>query len=225
MRYSIGLILLLLGVGLQAQVFLPGKLYTTDGDTLVGLVAESGGITWSFKESKNAAEHIYTRRQILGFERRDERYEEHEIEVLRGKFPERVKDFLLVVEDAEGTGQVRLLRYDGKGIFGSDHTCYYLHEKGMAIPLRVNVDPGNFKTQMRQYFGDHPELAERIKSKELGYDNIQEIVIIYNAWYNEQPHTDEFHPEEASTESKAPKEKKPKKEKPDKLESEEDSIE
>jgi hypothetical protein len=220
MRYSIGLILLLLGMNLQAQVFLPGKLYTTDGDTLVGLVAESGGITWSFKESKNAAEHIYTRRQILGFERRDERYEEHQVEVLRGKFPERVKDFLLVVEE----GQVRLLRYDGKGILGGEHTCYFLHEKEMAVPLRVNVDPSNFKVQMRQYFGDYPELADRIKSKELGYENIQEIVQSYNTWYKDQPHTDEFHPEEASTESKGVKEKKPKKEKPEKVESEEDSI-
>lgn len=218
MRNFICLIILLAGLDLQAQVFLPGKLITSDGDTLVGLVAEQGGITWSFKESKNAAVHIYTRRQIVGFQRKDEVYEEHVIEVLRGKFPERVKDFLLVVEE----GQVRLLRYDGVGIFGSDHTCYYLHEKDMASPLRVNVDAANFRVQMRQYFGDYAELAQKIKSKELGYEKIQEIVQIYNSWYKLQPHDDEFKPvekdpavEKESTEKPA-KEKKPKKKKLDK---------
>jgi hypothetical protein len=213
MRNIICLIILLAGLDLQAQVFLPGKLITSDGDTLVGLVAEQGGITWSYKESKNAAVHIYTRRQIVGFQRKDEVYEEHVIEVLRGKFPERVKDFVLVVEE----GQVRLLRYDGVGIFGSDHTCYFLHEKEMASPLRVNVDAANFRVQMRQYFGDYAELAEKIKSKELGYDKIQEIVQIYNAWYKLQPHDDEFKPTEKEPAAEKPvKEKKPKKEKEDK---------
>lgn len=210
MRNFICLIILLAGLDLQAQVFLPGKLMTTDGDTLVGLVAEQGGITWSFKESKNSAVRIFTRRQVVGFQRKDERYEEHVVEVLRGKFPERVKDFLLVVEE----GQVRLLRYDGVGLFGSDHTSYYLHEKDMGSPLRVNVDPGNFKVQMRQYFGDHEELATRIKNKELGYDKIQEIVQLYNAWYKDQPHDDELKPKAEDAPAEKPeKEKKPKKEK------------
>ncbi len=201
MRYTLVLIFLLLALGLEAQVFLPGKLVTTDGDTLVGLVAEQGGITWSYKESKNAPERIYSRRQVLAFERKDEKYEEHEVEVLRANFPERVKDFLLVVEE----GQVRLLRYDGKGLFGSDHVGYYLHEKGMVMPLRVNKDEANFKVQMRQYFSDFPELADRIKHKELMYANIQEIVQMYNAWFKMQPA-----PEKSDAPQKAPKEKKTK---------------
>lgn len=195
-------IFLLLGLGLQAQVFLPGKLITADGDTLVGLVAEQGGITWSYRAAKNEPVSIYTRRQVVGFERQDEKYEEHLVEVLRGKFPERVKDFLLVVEE----GQVRLLRYDGVGIFGSDHVGYYLHEKGMGMPLRVNLDDHNFKVQMYQYFSDYPELANRIKSKELQYDKIQEIVQIFNAWYKLQPKQAPVAPAK-----KAPKEPKGKK--------------
>jgi hypothetical protein len=213
MRNFICLIILLAGLDLQAQVFLPGKLMTSEGDTLVGFVAEQGGITWSFKETKNGVVRIFTRRQVVGFQRKDERYEEHTVEVLRGKFPERVKDFLLVVEE----GQVRLLRYDGVGIFGSDHTCYFLHEKDMASPLRINVDPANFRVQMRQYFGDYAELAEKIKSKELGYEKIQEIVQLYNSWYKLQPHDDEFKPVDKEPNVEKPaKEKKPKKEKEDK---------
>ena len=213
MRNFICLIILLAGLDLQAQVFLPGKLMTSEGDTLVGFVAEQGGITWSFKESKNGVVRIFTRRQVVGFQRKDERYEEHTVEVLRGKFPERVKDFLLVVEE----GQVRLLRYDGVGIFGSDHTCYFLHEKDMASPLRINVDPANFRVQMRQYFGDYAELAEKIKSKELGYEKIQEIVQLYNSWYKLQPHDDEFKPVDKEPNVEKPaKEKKHKKEKEDK---------
>jgi hypothetical protein len=213
MRNFICLIILLAGLDLQAQVFLPGKLMTSEGDTLVGFVAEQGGITWSFKETKNGVVRIFTRRQVVGFQRKDERYEEHTVEVLRGKFPERVKDFLLVVEE----GQVRLLRYDGVGIFGSDHTCYFLHEKDMAMPLRVNVDPANFKVQIRQYFSDYPELAAKIKSKELGYEKIQEIVQLYNSWYKLQPHDDESKPVDKEPDVEKPaKEKKPKKEKVDK---------
>lgn len=202
-------------MGIEAQVFLPGKLMTSDGDTLVGFVAEQGGITWSFKESKNGVVSIFTRRQVVGFERKDEKYEEHEVEVLRGKFPERVTDFLLVVEE----GQVRLLRYDGNDLFGKPHTCYFLHEKDMATPLRVNVDPGNFRVQMRQYFGDYAELAQRIKSKELGYEKVQEIVQTYNTWYKSQPHDDEFKSEPSPANEKPKKEPKPKKEK---LESDEE---
>ena len=215
MRQFLFLVFCSFCLSLQAQVFLPGKLMTTDGDTLVGFVAEQGGITWSFKESKNGAVRIFSRRQVVGFERKDERYEEHEVEVLRGKFPERVTDFLLVVEE----GQVRLLRYDGNDLFGKPHTTYFLHEQDMAVPLRVNVDPGNFKVQMRQYFGDYAALAQRIKSKELGYDKVQEIVQTYNAWYKDQPHDNEFKSEPSPDKEKPVKEKKPKKEKP---ESEED---
>ena len=205
MRQFTTAIFLLLGLGLHAQVFLPGKLITADGDTLVGLVAEQGGITWSYRAGKNEPVSIYTRRQVVGFQRQDEHYEEHLIEVLRGKFPERVKDFLLVVEE----GQVRLLRYDGTGIFGSEHVGYYLHEKGMSMPLRVNVDDHNFKVQMSQYFSDYPELADRIKGKELQYDKIQEIVQIFNAWYKLQPKKESA---PANTDpAKAPKEKKAKK--------------
>jgi hypothetical protein len=204
MRQYMVTVFLLLGLGLQAQVYLPGKLVTTDGDTLVGFVSEQGGITWGFRETKNGPERLYTRRQVLAFERKDEKYEEYQIEVLRGKFPERVKDFLLVVEE----GQVRLLRYDGKGLFNSSHTGYYLHEKGMRFPIRVNVDEVNFKVQMRQYFSDFEDLANKIKSKELKYENIQQIVQMYNSWYAQQPHDDEFKPGDASKPAKAPKEPK-----------------
>jgi hypothetical protein len=203
MRNLLLLSFLLLGLGLEAQVFLPGKLVTTDGDTLVGLVAEQGGITWSFRESKNSPVTIYSRRQVAGFERKDEKYEEYIFEVMRAKFPERIKDFLLVVEE----GPVRLLRYDGKGLYGREHVGYYLHEKGMEVPLRVNFDEVNFKVQMRQYFSDYPELAERIKNKELKYEQIQEIVQMYNAWYKLQPHDAE---PATSDQSKPAKNKKAK---------------
>jgi hypothetical protein len=214
MRNFICLIILLAGLDLQAQVFLPGKLMTSEGDTLVGFVAEQGGITWSFKETKNGVVRIFTRRQVVGFQRKDERYEEHTVEVLRGKFPERVKDFLLVVEE----GQVRTSQLRRRRHFWQRPYLLFFARKGHGdAPLRINVDPANFKVQIRQYFSDYPELAAKIKSKELGYEKIQEIVQLYNSWYKLQPHDDESKPVDKEPDVEKPaKEKKPKKEKVDK---------
>lgn len=199
-------LLLLIGMGsaASAQVYLPGKLVTADGDTLEGLVAEQGGITFGYRKDKNAPERIYQRKEVVAYVRKDEHFEEHTVEVLRGKFPERVKDYLTVKVE----GQVRLLQYEGKAILGGEYIGLYLHEHGMEMPQRVNMDPGNFRKQMSVYFGDYAELAARIKSKELTYANTEEIVKLYNAWYAQQDHSDEAQPQPKP--EKAKKEKAPK---------------
>lgn len=177
-------ILLLVAQAASAQVFRPGRLVVMNGDTLNGLVANGAAETMVFKESKNAPQQIFQRKEILAFNFDGYDYEEHVIEVLRAKFPERVKDYLKILIDG---GQVRLLQYEGKGLFNSTHVAYYLHEKGMEVPLRVNQDPRNFKVQMSLYFADYPELVAKIKSKELGYEQMPAIVTIFNDWYAMQP--------------------------------------
>ena len=173
-----------LSLSLTAQVFRPGRLLTVRGDTLTGLVAEGAAETMVFKASKNEPQQIFNRKEIVGFMSEGYNYEEHIFEVLRGKFPERIKEYLKVLID---DGQVKLMQFEGKGIFNSNHVGYYLHEEGMDVPLRVNQDPRNFKTQMSQYFADYPELAAKIKSKELGYEQIPAIVAMFNEWYAKLP--------------------------------------
>ena len=159
-----------------------GKLVTQEGDTLEGLIAFQGKDKFAFKADKNSGRSFFDRDELMGFEIDDERYQQHIVEVIRGNFPEKVKTFLLVVEE----GPVTLLEYKGPGIFGSkEHVNYYVHMGEQ--PRRVNRNPGNFKKTMRHYFGDCEELAARIKSKELGYDNLKEIVTQYNEWHAKQP--------------------------------------
>ena len=211
MRYFICLfgLFFLLGLSLNAQVFRSGRLVTNKGDTLTGLVANGAAETIAFKKSKNAAQQVFQRKEIVGYNFDGYNYEEHIFEVLRAKFPERIKEYLKVLMDG---GQVRLLQYEGKGLFNSDHVGYYLHEEGMDVPLRVNEDPRNFKTQMSQYFGDYPDLAKKIKNKELTYDQIPVIVAMFNDWYSQLPI-----PEPVAEKPK--KQKKAKKEKPSKEDS------
>lgn len=39
-----------------------------------------------------------------------------------------------------------------------------------------------FRKNARQYFKDHPELVEKIKNREYKYEDIIEVVQIYDAW-------------------------------------------
>lgn len=205
MRYIICLfgLFILLSQSLTAQVFRPGRLVTNQGDTLIGLVANGAAETIAYKKSKNAPQQVFQRKEIVGFNFDGHDYEEHVFEVLRAKFPERIQDYLKVLMS---DGQVRLLQYEGKGLFNSDHVGYYLMEEGMDVPLRVNEDPRNFKTQMSQYFADYPELSKKIKNKELGYEQLPAIVAMFNNWYAELP-IPEPAPEKPQKEKKAKKEK------------------
>ena len=197
------LICLLASTALNAQMFKPGKLITTDGDTLSGLVAVQGKSTFAFKKDKKGERNLFDLKELASYEVNGEAYVKHVVEVLRGNFPEKTKAYLRVVV----TGPISLLEYRGPGIFGKEHVNFYLHH-GDHVPMRVNESKGNFKTTMRHYFSDYAELSEKIRTKELGFDNLIEIVVRYNTWYAEQPVL-----EEEVVEKKPKKEKKPPKEK------------
>jgi hypothetical protein len=161
----------------SAQMFESGMLVTREGDSLLGYVSKATDNTFAYKKDKNAAQTFYKIKEIATFAANNEVYEQHVVEALRNDFPEVLEVFLLVIVD----GPVRLLEYKGKGLFGNDHINYYLHY-GKEVPYRVNRSKGYFKTTMKNYFSDYEELSTRIKKKELGYDNLIEIVNTYNSW-------------------------------------------
>jgi hypothetical protein len=163
----------------SAQMFESGMLVTREGDSLLGYVARATETTFAYKKDKNAAQTFYKDKEVAAYAVNNEVFEQHVVEALRNDFPEVLEVFLLVVVD----GPVRLLEYKGTGLFGNEHVNYYLQQEGQEVPYRVNSSKGYFKTTMKYYFADCPELVDRIKSKELGYDNLIEIVNTYNAWY------------------------------------------
>lgn len=187
------MLMLLFAVGTQAQVFKEGVIVTKEGDTLTGLVANNDEKTMTFKEDKHGTSRIIAKKEISAFRTDTTTYVKHTIEVLRGNFPEKVEDFLLVVID----GPVQLLEYKGKSLFGSEHMNYYLLTAGQ-VPYRVNTDEGNFRKTMKWYFEEYAELAQRIKNKELGYDNLHEIVNTFNTWFIENRPAEEEAPAEES---------------------------
>jgi hypothetical protein len=162
----------------SAQMFEPGMLVTREGDSLLGYVARATEVSFAYKKEKNASQTFYKDNEVAAYAVNNQVYEQHVVEALRSDFPEILEVFLLVVVD----GPIRLLEYTGKGLFGNDHINYYL-QYGDETPYRVNRSKGYFKTTMKHYFADYPELSDRIKSKELGYDNLVEIVNTYNGWH------------------------------------------
>lgn len=162
----------------QGQLYKKGKLMTTDGDTLSGLVAVQSDNTFAFKKDKKAERNLFHIKELVGYEMEDESYEQHVVEVIRGNFPEKVRAYLKRVVD----GPLVLLEYRGEGIFGSEHVNYYLYN-GQDTPYRVNRNPGNFRRSLKIYFREVDDLAQKIKDKSLGYTDLEQIVEEYNTWF------------------------------------------
>lgn len=56
------------------------------------------------------------------------------------------------------------------------------------ISLGFKVLNGNsvFKFSAQRYFKDYPELSKKIKNKEYKWDDIEEVMELYNKWYAEK---------------------------------------
>lgn len=190
-RISCMLVLALLFSSAHAQIFKPGNLVTHEGDTLRGLVAAQTDNTFVYKPDKKGSRSIYHVKDLAGYQLDQDVYQQHNVEVLRGNFPERVKAYLKVVTD----GPLMLLEYTGPSIYGGEHVNYYLYN-GSDAPYRVNQNKGNFRSTMKLYFRESADLAQKIKSKEYGYDNLEQIVAEYNAWFIEREKNSPSEPEE-----------------------------
>jgi hypothetical protein len=190
-RISCLLVLVLLFSSAHAQIFKSGALVTHDGDTLRGLVAAQSDNTFVYKPDKKGDRSIYHVDDLAGYQLDDDVFQQHSVEVLRGNFPERVTAYLRVVED----GPLMLLEYTGPSIYGGSHVNYYFYN-GSDKPYRINQNPRNFRSTMKLYFRENEELAQKIKSKEYGYDNLKQIAKEYNEWFIEREKNSPTEPEE-----------------------------
>lgn len=180
MRFPLFLLFsLLLAGSTVAQNYQAGYLLTLEGDTIQGMVAEAANGNFAFKEDRNSSRRFYHEDELFGFNVGESGYEKHVVEVLMGNFPEKRKVFLKLLVN----GPLKLMEYEGEGLlFGNVYKNHFLYHPESEVPWRIPAKEKQFKSQMSRYFSDVPDLAARIKSKELGYDNLEEIVQIYNAW-------------------------------------------
>lgn len=184
MRLYLLLGVLLMALSLSGQNYQPGFLVTLEGDTVRGLVAPGASGNYAFKEDRNSSRRFYHEDELSAIDMGEGTFEKHLVEVVMGKFPEKRVVFLQVVVD----GPLRLLEYQGEGLlFGNPYTNHFLYHDESEHPWRVPTGERMFRTQMSRYCADATELASSIKSGELGYDNLPEIVRNYNGWLLSQP--------------------------------------
>lgn len=171
-------LLLLLPLGLLAQNFQKGQLVTLDGDTLKGYVARAKGKKFVYKADKKGERNFFDEEGIAGYTIGEFQYERHVVDVIMGKFPERRKVYLQVLVD----GPVKLLEYTGTGMLGASHTNRFLVHADSPMPWRVPQKDRAFRNQVGMYFEECTMIKDRLKSGELGYEQLNGIVVIYNNW-------------------------------------------
>jgi len=173
----IGLLLLPL-LGLAQSDFQWGRLITVEGDTLDGYLARATGDQFVYKKEKNGTRSFIKEDDLASYRLGDDTYEKHLVDVQMGKFPERREVYLKVLVD----GPVRLMEYTGTGMLGASHTNHFLFHDDASMPWLVPSQPRAFRNQVGMYFGDCEDVHGKIRQQEMGYDELNAIVILYNTW-------------------------------------------
>jgi len=171
--------LMCLPLGLWAQgAWQPGELVLVEGDTLRGMVAKAKGNQFAYKVDRKGERNFFKEEEVVGYTLGDQQFERHVVDVFMGKFPERREVYLEILVD----GPVKLFEYTGTGMLGASHTNRFLFHADASMPWRVPPKEGAFRKQVSMYFGDCESITDRIKSKELGYEQLNGIVVLYNSW-------------------------------------------
>ncbi len=167
------------GLSLQAQKYHDGNLVLETGDTLIGLVGNGPNETFVFKKDRKTKPIYKKEHEVTGYQFDDDIYRKFYVEVLMGNFPEHRVVYLKALVE----GPVTLYEYKGKGLLFGEHTNHFLHHVESEVPFRVPDGSRYFRAEMKNYFRDCEPIAEKIKSKEYGYDDMIEIVVKFNIWY------------------------------------------
>lgn len=177
------LIILFSGSNLIAQDagYLPGYVVFNNKDTLQGLVKYINQVPFrvlpdiKFRENKGAKTEKFTPNELLGYKAGDKIF--HSL-TLPG-YSNGEKAFMELIID----GHVRLYEWQVTG-FGAPQqgtgtsSSYYLGKPGNRRVF--DIDTGKFKEAVSEYFGDHPEISEKIKTGVYKRRDIKVIVREYN---------------------------------------------
>lgn len=171
------LFLSLFSLSLSAQIWREGQIYLKKGDTLDGWVAQAKDYFW-YKPTKTGVREVIKAKQVVGFKQDSSMFVLERVTALKGDFPEKVYDFLEVVED----GPVQLMEYTGKDVYGKSYTQYFVRHEDNP-PLRVPIKSGQFKREMSRYFAECGPIKDQISGQKLGYSDIRKIVTMFNQWW------------------------------------------
>ena len=69
---------------------------------------------------------------------------------------------------------------NGRVMSSTGIECFYYIKKDNAL---YRFKRGDFKSRANFIFGDNKELMNKITQKELGFNDIEQIIAEYNAWY------------------------------------------
>lgn len=177
------LTLVLWGTSMFSQRYYEGNLVLETGDTLTGFVGHGPNETFVFRKDMKTKPSYKKEFEVIGYQFNDDIYRKFRVEVLMGNFPEHRIVFLKAMVE----GPVTLYSYTGTGLLGGEHTNHFLHHIDAEAPFRVPDGKRYFKQEMKNYFRDCEEVADKIKSKEYGYDNLIEMVVKFNLWYESAP--------------------------------------
>ncbi len=169
------------GLTPHAQQYFEGNLVLEGGDTLNGLVGFGPEGTFVFQKDKKTKPVYKKESEVSGYQIGYDIYRKFYVEVLMGNFPEHRIVFLEAIVE----GPVTLYEYKGKGLLFGEHTNHFLHHAEIEIPFRVPKRSGYFRAELKNYFKDCELIAGKIKSKEYGYDDLIDIVVKFNIWYEE----------------------------------------
>ena len=166
----------------QAYVFAPGWVVKNNGDTLKGFVKGNDDEVY-FREAMRGKFYLkFDHKQIQAYKWGDDLVQSKCFEVLRGSFPEVICSFI----NAEVVGPVNLYKWEGNDIvFDESQVCYYVQHEGGEM-IRVRREAGAFRHDMRIFFSNFPDLSAKIKAKAFDYDQIKEVVTLYNDYITKQ---------------------------------------
>lgn len=96
------------------------------------------------------------------------------------------KDFARVVEAGNLTLYSHCREIKSYASYGAASTgieCFYYIKKDDTLSILKRID---FKHEADFLFGDDKELMNKITKKELGFQNLEQIVAEYNAWHEKK---------------------------------------
>lgn len=167
----------------QNKKFFPGYVINLEGDSLPGIVQLNNEQKWlAWKNGKGGDRIMFYPGDMQRFGVGGVDYVCETVEVIRRKFPERVHAWLQMKVD----GIVDLAEYSGETLLGEKEVKnYFLRAGDSTLFFRVPHKPKQFAKQMGDYFGANEEISQQILDGELLFADLPRIVILFNAWAEE----------------------------------------
>ncbi len=169
-----------------SQKFKEGHYYTHDGQRVDGLIRHHYQARFSakpdnhivFKENADAKQKKLTTKDVRAFVINNDSFIIVKDFVING-FAYYEEDFVKVVK----TGKINLYLHHSTspnqgGGYGTSPANTYMIEKNGALQ-RLNYK--DFKDNFERLFGDNEPFLQKLKSKDLTYKDIEQIVEEYNA--------------------------------------------